>query len=712
MIVQELQLENYCQHRHRILTFSPGLNLLVGPNGSGKSNILRALQFALTGDAGGDRNKLDDVSQGIADGAQSFVRSQLVHDGTPITIRRSLKPNANRMEVGGRRTLTTATEINNELWTRLGTTKKQIIDYVFVGQRKIDEMFDQKPADRAASLAALFGLSHASAVWKQAGEFINSIEIPTTLVNRDALQRKQEEVAQALDQVNATIAQLRIPSDLLAYRAERQAIINGYANWQRICRERAAREAELGDVETQKEQLAQQIDELLMDLHLLQDLVQEGQAGAAAAQKDLQQWQVYKASKRAHENYLAEAKAFEATPRPVKPAVPSSLALSERELDRYSELRGLLLKYSEDITTLELAPKTCPTCGTALTDVAQQAARVTELKQLRIAAEEEIAPLLARYADWEAYNHANTIYRADKLTWETEEARLKSAQAALAQLQPPGIPEANLRNVVEEHEENAAAVAALKEQYNTMLNTAARLDGRFQQLDAACVASMQAQNAATAYTREEEQRARLELQSLDNLLETSHEHTITRERLLAEQRYVDQQLRDFEAVMDRGARVHDALMHLHMVRQVFHHDEAPRVVSYTYIENMLEEVNNTLEIFDAPYRVVMDENLGFVAHFTDGIRIQPDRRLSVGERIVLALAFRITVNSTFASQVGLLIMDEPTAGLDEHNLGCLPRAIERLKELSAERGLQVFFVTHEPRIADIFDKVIDLGAAC
>jgi len=87
-----------------------------------------------------------------------------------------------------------------------------------------------------------------------------------------------------------------------------------------------------------------------------------------------------------------------------------------------------------------------------------------------------------------------------------------------------------------------------------------------------------------------------------------------------------------------------------------------------------------------------------------------DRRLSVGERIVLSMAFRIAVNSTFAGRLGVLIMDEPTAGLDEHNLGCLPRAIEQLRVLSRERGLQVLFVSHEPRIQQYFENVISLTA--
>ena len=68
MRMHSLELSNFCQHPERMITFAPGLNMLIGPNGSGKTNILRALQFALTGDAGGERPKADDVYQGMGEG--------------------------------------------------------------------------------------------------------------------------------------------------------------------------------------------------------------------------------------------------------------------------------------------------------------------------------------------------------------------------------------------------------------------------------------------------------------------------------------------------------------------------------------------------------------------------------------------------------------------------------------------------------------------
>ena len=53
-------------------------------------------------------------------------------------------------------------------------------------------------------------------------------------------------------------------------------------------------------------------------------------------------------------------------------------------------------------------------------------------------------------------------------------------------------------------------------------------------------------------------------------------------------------------------------------------------------------------------------------------------------------------------------MDEPTTGLDEDALSRLPEVFDWFKDVTESRGLQLFVVTHEPRIESIFDKVIEV----
>jgi DNA repair exonuclease SbcCD ATPase subunit len=76
--------------------------------------------------------------------------------------------------------------------------------------------------------------------------------------------------------------------------------------------------------------------------------------------------------------------------------------------------------------------------------------------------------------------------------------------------------------------------------------------------------------------------------------------------------------------------------------------------------------------------------------------------------VLLGVSFRVAVNSMFASDLGLLVLDEPTAGLDKGNLACLQVAFERLRELSRSRGLQVVMITHEENLPAA-DNVIEIG---
>jgi DNA repair exonuclease SbcCD ATPase subunit len=142
---------------------------------------------------------------------------------------------------------------------------------------------------------------------------------------------------------------------------------------------------------------------------------------------------------------------------------------------------------------------------------------------------------------------------------------------------------------------------------------------------------------------------------------------------------------------------------------VLHRDNLPRAVARDHLRALTADTNAVLGDFLAPFRVEAEDDLSFRADFHDG-RSQPAGRLSGGEKVVLAVGFRLSVNSVFAQDVGLLCLDEPTVGLDEHNLGCLRTALGRLRDLSRARGLQVILVTHERSLMPLFDKVIDLDA--
>ena len=153
--------------------------------------------------------------------------------------------------------------------------------------------------------------------------------------------------------------------------------------------------------------------------------------------------------------------------------------------------------------------------------------------------------------------------------------------------------------------------------------------------------------------------------------------------------------------------------HLGEIRKIMHHDKLPKVVAHNYLEILSDDTNELLESFDADFRVGLGEGLNFSATFLRGPyagAVSPAQRLSEGQKVLLALAFRVAVNSLFAGTAGLLCLDEPTESLDERNLACLEVAIGKMRDLSESRGLQCLLVTHEPSFEVLFDGVLRLVA--
>jgi DNA repair exonuclease SbcCD ATPase subunit len=136
---------------------------------------------------------------------------------------------------------------------------------------------------------------------------------------------------------------------------------------------------------------------------------------------------------------------------------------------------------------------------------------------------------------------------------------------------------------------------------------------------------------------------------------------------------------------------------------------APRIVAQRNLQNLEVSINELLQIFQVNFQVKVAEDgtPTFIAEFYDG-RLQVAQRLSIGQKTVLALAFRVAVNAMFAEEIGLLALDEPTASLDQPRIQALAPVLEKLRELSTAKGLQCLLVTHAASLSNLFESAIEL----
>jgi exonuclease SbcC len=154
---------------------------------------------------------------------------------------------------------------------------------------------------------------------------------------------------------------------------------------------------------------------------------------------------------------------------------------------------------------------------------------------------------------------------------------------------------------------------------------------------------------------------------------------------------------------------------LENVRDWFHYNKGPSIIINNLLDEITVAVNDFLSKFDSLFSVVPNySSMSFNYYYHDPeIPIDDPyphcAEMSGGEKVVLAVAFRLATYAMFAQRVGLLVLDEPSVYLDSKNVGKLGTLLYSIKSLAKNLGLQVFISTHEESLMNHFDKIVNFG---
>lgn len=706
MRIKSLEVRNVCQHRHLKKEFSPGVTVILGRNGVGKTTVLSCIEAAVTGDwSCFPGAKGENVAQLAGPKDPSWVAVDLEHAGRDLRVARWLRPDKAELYLDGRGPETGKARINEVVEEVLQVPLAIVSQYGFVKQRAIFDFLTARPADRAAAFQVLTGTAGAERIHDLLGKELQDVPLLQMTDERESLRATIAEVERRMATAAAGIAALpevdegagEAHARLRAAYDARLVAIRSVRSSRAYARARRAAAAALAAEAAARGEASRAANEALA----------AASPAADEAARGLAAWAAYRRTERARADAAGAVARLEAArPAPAPPPAPGDPeAAAEFEAtgrDLYAGLSAdwsFLSSFSGDVAC-------CPTCGTP---TAALAGRLGEVRARYEPAAARYAALSAAHDRERARGEAARRAEAALAAWSRDHAAAVARLSGLEASPPPAAAEAELSAVVRARDlaaEAASSARALAE------SSRAAAKGAADDAEAWRVAAL---GHASPLAAPRPDRGML------RKLRTDAEAAAA---VLAERRTLEGGLREMarqvEASRARMAEVDRSLAEagarnawralVQEARPLAHRDGLPRMVALDFLSRAEAGVNEALAEFGARFRVAAADDLSFTATFTDG-RVQGAQRLSPGEKVVLALAFRVVVNALFARELGVLALDEPTDGLDRENIEVVEKALARLKGVSEERGLQVFVVTHERRLtnARFCDDTLDLG---
>jgi len=715
MKLEKITICNLFQYENLEISFSGNLVGIIGKNGTGKSNFLNALHFAFAGEVPGKTKE-----QVLRWGAESgYAIVEFNHAGKHGRIERHTPGTRASFKYGDENPITGIRQVNEAILNMLGMDK-DIFRLVFVKQAELDAILFDQASRREVAFQRMCGLGETNRLHKGLTDLIarvfseSSGDIEATIAT---LNQELENSNKELENTNNALAEA--DAEVEKYPGA-QVLSDECSKWKTATRLKFA----MIQSSTSLAEKNAACENLKSELAKLADAV-VGETVAANARRELQ----------SEEAKLRDAEVYEKTVETTRKRMEANqLTVNsvKAESEAYNGLDAL--EAEAEIESRRLAE------GRAMASLYKAAIEAFSMQTVPVCplCEQAVPPSMAQ----SLYNKMTACYTDDahyKMLSEKLAAQRKKATELSGKLsalldmiatdskwlgEHPAIGEDNLQA----QRLYFADMKAFVDDMTEKCNQSKQIEWRLRQLesDLAHQKDEYAKNAAELeqfgiseqLSYEEADRA---LKQAEATLQTFNElvskrNSVNAVKVSLERRIIGikQNLEAATAKLAMNETRENAYKTLNKIADWLHYSNGPHKLAQRIMLDLTDDTNRFLETLGSPFSVSIDnETLGYLFSMNDGSGPEtpmPAEALSGGQKVLLAVAFRLASYCMFAGKYGLLSLDEPTAYLDDANVANFCTLLESIKSTAVSMDLQILISTHERAVLPYMDSVLDIDA--
>jgi len=715
MRIDEVELKNIGPHQHFQHGLGSGLIGILGRNGAGKSTLINSIYAALTNDYSRfNAVKAEIISKNIPKTAKSFIRIVGSHKGQDFELTRWLRPNKAELSINGS-VYTKANDINQVIEDQLGVPKLVIDKYVFVNQWEMFQFLNQTESERAKAFQYLCGTEVASRIHKVCQDYVTQQKGKEIVDNSLDLQEAIDAAQEQMDHHKAkgTAAKnKKLDSDTLkaqkAILKKAEKADEAVESLDQAKQDLAEAKKKRNAAALSQAKLERKIQRSESKINMLKD--SDKLANAREILDDDTDYEDLAAQKEQAESDLEETLIRIQTLDDKKPRKKQSIYLEDAEERQKLEQLKVELEFqqkNDHALVVEFDPKDCvdpecPYCHQFVPDEhrlavsAEYHKRQDQLKKInnKLDYSKQYDTYLADYNSARTYQNSLREMLEKELDELTEELSHqvsdKERQAA--------------QELVEGFDNTQKQLPKDRTTLNQLNQNIAKYDGRIESLE----------NQIETYQNQVKDKPDPESVIEASRLIEQHDAAVVDHKVALDcfkeskknRNNLRKTLEQLKLKLKQKAKIQGLLDTISEAGEVFHWNQLPKTVSQANLELLVDDINENLATFNNPFYVEADEDLTFKVFFPGKSPVKA-KQLSGGQQVVLAIAFRSALDRVFGHDVGMMFLDEPTAGLDSDNVAYFHDALQHLaQKMHGNRQLGV--ITHIQDLGGVFDQLIEI----